>query len=47
MLAAFGVFSRDIDNLMQTLIQMMFLLSAIIFPLDRLMQMIPDNGSGW
>lgn len=42
-LAALGVFSRDIDNLMQSLIQMLFLLSGIIFPLDRLMAMVPDQ----
>ncbi|MEZ4549817.1 MAG: ABC transporter permease [Desulfobacterales bacterium] len=41
-LAAFGVFSRDIDNLMQSLIQMLFLLSGIIFPLERLMGMVPE-----
>ncbi len=43
-LSVLGVFSRDIDNLMQSLIQMLFLLSAIIFPLERLMGMVPD---GW
>ena len=42
-LAAFGVFSRDIDNLMQSLIQMLFFLSGIIFPLERLMAMVPDQ----
>ena len=42
-LAALGVFSRDIDNLMQSLIQMLFFLSGIIFPLERLMAMVPDQ----
>lgn len=45
-LACLGVFSRDIDNLMQSLIQMLFLLSGIVFPLDRLMSMMPDQW-GW
>jgi lipopolysaccharide transport system permease protein len=43
MLSAFGVFSRDIDNLMQSLIQMLFLLSGIIFPLGRLMELVPEQ----
>lgn len=43
LLAAFGVFSRDIDNLMQSLIQMLVLLSGIIFPLNRLMEMVPEQ----
>lgn len=42
-LSALGVFSRDIDNLMQSLIQMLFFLSGIIFPLERLMAMVPDQ----
>jgi len=42
-LAALGVFSRDIDNLMQSLIQMLFFLSGIIFPLERLLKMVPDQ----
>jgi lipopolysaccharide transport system permease protein len=42
-LATFGVFNRDINNLMQSLIQILFFLSAIVFPLDRLMALIPER----
>jgi lipopolysaccharide transport system permease protein len=42
-LATLGVFNRDINNLMQSLIQILFLLAAIVFPLDRLMALIPDK----
>jgi lipopolysaccharide transport system permease protein len=42
-LATLGVFNRDIDNLMQSLIQMLFLLSAIIFPLNRLIHLFPEQ----
>lgn len=42
-LATIGVFNRDINNLMQSLIQILFLLAAIVFPLDRLMALIPDQ----
>ncbi len=42
-LATLGVFSRDVDNLTQSLIQMLFFLSGIIFPLDRLLHLVPDH----
>ena len=42
-LATLGVFNRDINNLMQSLIQIVFFLSAIVFPLNRLMALIPDK----
>jgi lipopolysaccharide transport system permease protein len=43
LLATVGVFNRDIDNLMQSLIQMLFLLSGIVFPLDRLVKLFPEQ----
>ncbi len=40
-LATLGVFNRDVDNLIQSLIQVLFLLSAIFFPLDALLKLFP------
>ena len=45
-LATLGVFNRDIDNLMQSLIQMLFLLSGVVFPLNRLVELFPEQW-GW
>ena len=42
-LAALGVFNRDINNLIQSIIQLFFLLSAVLFPLERLVRFVPDQ----
>ncbi len=42
-LATVGAFNRDINNLMQSLIQLLFFLSGVIFPLDRLLAMVPHK----
>jgi lipopolysaccharide transport system permease protein len=42
-LAALGVFNRDINNLIQSIIQLFFLLSAVLFPLERLVRLVPDQ----
>ncbi len=42
-LSTLGVFNRDINNLMQSLIQILFFLSAIVFPFKRLMTLIPKE----
>lgn len=43
LLAALGVFNRDINNLMQALIQLIFFLTAIVYPLERLVAVIPSQ----
>ena len=43
LLATLGAFNRDINNLMQSLIQILFFLSAIVFPFSRLTTLIPDK----
>lgn len=42
-LSTLGVFNRDIDNLIQSLIQILFLLSAIFFPLRTLLKLFSEH----
>ncbi|MBC2714661.1 MAG: ABC transporter permease [Desulfobacteraceae bacterium] len=42
-IAALGVFYRDVNNLIQSLIQVFFLLSAVIFPLKRFTEALSDQ----
>jgi lipopolysaccharide transport system permease protein len=42
-LATIGVFSRDVDNLIVSIIQMLTFLSSIFFPLSRLMSLFSED----